>query len=65
MNKPLAKSLHTVTVLVRVALNAKRTYPHLSDSGLVYVALKILGLHDMPDTNGLEAQAIKQLSKFS
>ena len=63
--KPLAKSLHTVTVLVRVALNAKRTYSHLPNAGLVYVALKILGLHDMPDTNGLAEQAIKQLNKLS
>ena len=65
MSKPLAKSLHTVTVLVRVALNAKHRHPLLSNSGLVAVALDILGLGDMPDTNGLAAAAIKQLNKFS
>jgi hypothetical protein len=63
--KPLAKSLHTITVLVRVALNAKLRHPLLSNSGLVAVALDILGLGDMPDTNGLAEQAIKQLNKFS
>jgi hypothetical protein len=66
MIKPLAKSLHTVTVLVRVALDVKRNqFPHMEPMGLVYVALDILGLDDMPDTYGLAAQAAKQLSKLS
>jgi hypothetical protein len=65
MNKPLAKSLHTVTVLVRVALNAKHRHPLLSNSGLVAVALDILGLEEQPDIYGLAEQAIKQLNKFS
>lgn len=63
--KPLAKSLHTVTVLVRVALNAKHRHPLLSNSGLVAVALDILGLEEQPDSYGLAEQAIKQLNKFS
>jgi hypothetical protein len=62
--KPLAKSLHTVTVLVRVALNEKHNSA-MSNGHAVCAALAILGLANMPDTNGLEAQAIKQLNKLS
>lgn len=68
MSKPLAKSLHTVTVLVRVATL------HLDRMGsdgdtetrnmiAVMAALKTLGLIDAPDTYGLAAAAIKQLNK--
>jgi hypothetical protein len=64
--KPLAKSLHTVTVLVRVALEVrKRQFPPLHPDSAVERALDILGLTGQPDTYGLAAQAIKQLSKFS
>ncbi len=62
--KPLAKSLHTVTVLVRVALNEKHKSA-MSNGHAVCAALVILGLYDLPDTNGLAEQAIKQLNKFS
>jgi len=62
--KPLAKSLHTVTVLVRVALHAKHNTT-MSNGHAVCAALAILGLYDLPDTNGLAEQAIKQLNKFS
>ena len=65
MNKPLAKSLHTVTVWVRVALNAKLRHPLLSNSSLVAVALDILGLEEQLDSYDLAGQAIKQLNKFS
>jgi len=62
--KPLAKSLHTITVLVRVALNVKRDKPMANDSAIT-AALDILGLTDQPDVHGLALQAEKQLRKFS
>ena len=64
MTKPLAKSLHTVTVLVRVALNVKRNSPMANDRAVIF-ALDILGLTGQPDSYGLAEQAIKQLNKFS
>ena len=68
MNKPLAKSLHTVTVLVRVAklhLSHRRLMGTAQEANAYAVnqALEALGLADMPDTYGLAAQAIKQLNK--
>lgn len=68
MSKPLAKSLHTVTVLVRVALHVKHEYPAnapMLNGHAVCAALAILGLTDQPDSYGLAEQAIKQLNKFS
>lgn len=63
MSKPLAKSLHTVTVLVRVArLLLKRDLAY-SNVEAVVGALDILGLSEMPDTYGLAMQAVKQLNK--
>lgn len=62
MSKPLAKSLHTVTVLVRVAkaLNRNSIW---SNGMAIDLALEALGLADMPDTYGLAAAALKQLDK--
>jgi hypothetical protein len=64
MNKPLAKSLHTVTVLVRVA---KAVADYEGIDPLSYkamdLALAILGLDNMPDTYGLVTAALKQLRK--
>ena len=65
MSKPLAKSLHTITVLVRVALYMKGKNPEFNNVFAVDMALGILGLGDMPDVHGLAEQAIKQLNKFS
>lgn len=67
MSKPLAKSLHTVTVLVRVAkLHLNRIGDGDAQTrnmlALTY-ALDTLGLNTMPDTYGLIDQALKQLSK--
>ncbi len=68
MNKPLAKSLHTVTVLVRVA-KLHLSHRHLmgtaqeANAYAVSQALETLGLADTPDNYGLAAQAIKQLNK--
>jgi hypothetical protein len=64
MSKPLAKSLHTVTVLVRVALHAKYN-THMSNGHAVCAALAVLGLTNQPDSYGLAEQAIKQLDKYS
>ncbi len=63
MNKPLAKSLHTVTVLVRVATMLRNRDLAYSNVEAVYGALQVLGLSDMPDAYGLAAQAVKQLNK--
>ena len=64
--KPLAKSLHTITVLVRVALEVrKRQFPPLPADSAVERALDILGLTGQPDSYGLAAAAIKQLNKFA
>ena len=61
--KPLAKSLHTVTVLVRVARDIQSRNPALSSFGAVHAALELLGLGDMPDDYALATQAAKQLRK--
>lgn len=63
MSKPIAKSLHTVTVLVRVALDIQKRGPIPIDDAMS-LALNVLGLDDMPDTYGLALQAVKQLRKF-
>ena len=51
MIKPVAKSLHTVTVIVQVA----------RAMGSLPMALSILGLAGRPDPYGLAAAAAKQL----
>ena len=63
MSKPLAKSLHTVTVLVRVARLLLKRDLAFSNVEAVNGALQVLGLDDMPDEYGLAAQALKQLNK--
>lgn len=62
MSKPLAKSLHTVTVLVRVARDIQARQPMATDDAVTR-ALELLGLADMPDTYRLALQAEKQLNK--
>ena len=62
--KPLAKSLHTVTVLVRVARLIQATDSSgYSNHWAIDKALAALGLAGMPDTYGLAAAALKQLDK--
>ena len=63
MSKPLAKSLHTVTVLVRVAKLLLKHDLAYSPVEAVAGALASLGLDTMPDTYGLAAAALKQLRK--
>lgn len=63
--KPLAKSLHTVTVLVRMAeeLAACGALPPevFTPAERVDSVLRCLGLADKPDPYGLREAALKQL----
>ena len=70
MSKPIAKSLHTVTVLVRVAtLHLNRIgaddSPEIRARLAMSYALDTLGLSNSPDTYGLIGQAIKQVTKIA
>jgi len=59
--KTLAKSLHTITVLVNVA---KHVRPQaLSNAAAVALACNILGLAGMVDTYDLCNKALAQLEK--
>ena len=62
--KPLAKSLHTVTVLVRLARHVDSTETgFLGWHERVTRALEILGYpNDTQDPHGLVQQALKQLN---
>jgi hypothetical protein len=59
--KPLAKSLHTVTVLVAIA-NTRKHDLALTFERVDY-ALRVLGLENAPDVYGLREQAIAKLNK--
>lgn len=70
--KPIAKSLHTVTVLVQVARAMRGTVrlplDVLADNvqaqaAYLAAALDVLELADKPDTYGLADAALKQLLK--
>lgn len=69
MTKPLAKSLHTISVLVNVARHCAATARTVDGitgplwAGYVAQASRILGLDGKPDTYGLINAAIKQLNK--
>jgi hypothetical protein len=58
--KPLAKSLHTVTVLVQVSRHLMDCYHHDADFA-VGRAVDILGLKGKPDIYGLVDLARNQL----
>jgi hypothetical protein len=60
--KPVAKSLHTVTVLVDVTRYIEK-YRGLGPSTALDEAMALLGLSDKPDTYGLKAQAHKKIMK--
>lgn len=64
-NKPIPKSLHTVTVLVRMAIAYKETVDWGSETWayLVDRVIEDLGLDDKPDTHGLRQAALKQLEE--
>jgi hypothetical protein len=61
MSKPLPKSLHTVTVIVRVAKALRPLHPHATAEGLAGIALLALGYVLTDDPYGLERAAIAQL----
>jgi hypothetical protein len=66
--KPLAKSLHTVTVLVRVAQHLQNSEPapaRPNNETAVDEALDLLGYGKSPDTYGLAAAAVRQLDAAS
>lgn len=58
--KPIAKSLHTVTVIVQVARGFIETGS--TPGGAVEAAKDVLGLAGRPDPYGLAAAALKQLT---
>lgn len=58
--KSLAKSLHTVTVLVRLARMIRETRP-CSNGAAVAEALRVLGYDGADDPYGLAAVALAQL----
>lgn len=60
MTKTLAKSLHTVTVLRRVAEH-HMTYANCNVDLALRLALDILGLSDLEDAYSLVAQARAQI----
>jgi hypothetical protein len=60
-SKPLAKSLHTVSVLVN--LSRHLMLAGLSAPKALEQACIILDLADKPDVYDLKGQALKQLSK--
>lgn len=66
MSKPLPKSLHTVTVLVRVAtLLRDAKLPILTAQQAVNAALDILGYDHEADPYGLAAAAAKQMDRVN
>lgn len=62
--KPLAKSLHTVSVLVNLARYLLQGDPKVhSEFTAIEQACVILELEGKPDVYDLKGQALKQLSK--
>jgi hypothetical protein len=66
-SKPFAKSLHTVSVLVRVARLLQKHGPYTPDGRpsnerAIHLARIELGHGDKPDTYGLMDQALAQLN---
>lgn len=62
--KTLAKSLHTVTVLVRFANFIQRTKNETAESAIRSAMIE-LGHGDSPDDYGLAAAALAQLKKLN
>lgn len=58
--RPVAKALHTITVLVQVAKHVMRTEGKTAKPAM-QAAMTILGLNDRPDPHELAATALKQL----
>ena len=58
--KPVAKSLHTISVIVQVARN-ERQRENLTNKAAIEEAMGILGLAGREDPYGLAAKALAQL----
>ena len=63
MNKPIAKSLHTITVMVQVARHIRDNDLSITREQALEDALIVLDLQDKPDTYSLKSAALKQLYK--
>jgi hypothetical protein len=65
MTKPIPKSLHTVTVLRRLAeVLARLSMPaETSPAEAVAEVLRVLGYADTPDTHELAAKAVEMLER--
>lgn len=62
--KPVAKSLHTVTVIVQVAqLHRYSSGKGMKPENAIADAMATLGLAGREDPHGLAAAALKQFSK--
>ena len=59
--RTLPKSLHTVTVLVRLSRDVMRRHPGCCPRAALIVAQVVLGIEELSDTHGLCAAALKQL----
>jgi len=57
--KPIAKSLHTITVIVQVATMLLKNNPTIGADGAVNMALEVLQLSGKPDVYGLALRAEK------
>jgi hypothetical protein len=60
-NRPIPKSLHTVTVLVKLARHFE-DWESMPPEDAVDFAMRSLGLRHLPDPHGLRAAALKQLN---
>lgn len=59
--KPIPKSLHTVTVFVRIAKDVMRRHQGCDARAALIVAQVMLGLEEAPDVYELTKAALKQL----
>lgn len=63
--KPVAKSLHTLTVLQQVARIFTNDYYALKPEPAMDKAMTVLGLAGRPDPYGLKARALELMTKES
>lgn len=63
MNKPLAKSLHTVSVLVKLSRFIQEATSLKDNEASLKAALVVLGYDTSADPHGLAEAALKQLNK--
>ncbi len=61
--KQIPKSLHTITVLARVARLVKPQHPNASDEQLIAIAAIELGYVDAADPYMLKFKALKALQQ--